>query len=63
MAQLDDQAGPTVRFLADVARTHPGRRLCVCCYENVLAGEVCHRRWFAEWMEDCHGLVVPELAV
>jgi hypothetical protein len=32
------------------------------CFENVLAGEHCHRRLVAEWIEDQTGLVVPELS-
>ena len=32
------------------------------CYENVHKGEVCHRRWAADWFLAEHGLIVPEVS-
>jgi hypothetical protein len=61
VARLDGNADRIVGTLAEVARSHGGRQLCVLCFENVHAGEVCHRRWFARWFEDCYGVPVPEL--
>jgi hypothetical protein len=61
VARLDAQAERVVVALAEVAGSHAGRRLCVLCFEDVHAGEVCHRRWFGEWFEDRYGIVVPEL--
>jgi hypothetical protein len=61
LARLQDLAVPAVEFLAGVARQHPGQRLVVCCFEDVHAGEECHRRWFADWFESRYGIAVPEL--
>ena len=58
VARLDDTI---VMFLAGVARAFPGQQLVVLCYENVHAGQHCHRRWFAEWFEGRYGIEVPEL--
>lgn len=38
-----------------------GKPLVLMCYEDVLAGEVCHRRWLAEWFKTRYDLEVPEL--
>jgi hypothetical protein len=59
--RLDQHADAIVASLADLARRHPSQALCVLCFEDVHAGEQCHRRWFASWFEERHGLVVPEL--
>lgn len=47
--------------LADLAREHPDQTLCILCYEDVHAGEECHRRWFADWMETRFGILIPEV--
>jgi hypothetical protein len=44
-----------------ISAEHGGRRLVLLCFENVLAGESCHRRMFAEWWKDKSGQEVPEL--
>jgi hypothetical protein len=62
VGQLQQRSMETVLFLGEVARRFPGQRLVVLCFENVIAGEVCHRRWFADWMEAEYGMTVPELA-
>jgi hypothetical protein len=63
LARLDRQAETILAALTDVARKHPGRQLCVLCFEDVHAGQVCHRRWFAEWFEQRYGVQVPEVDV
>jgi hypothetical protein len=35
--------------------------LALLCYEDVHAGEVCHRRMFAEWWKEQTGQSIPEL--
>ena len=62
LRQLDDLGDVVVGDWPIVARQHPGQALIVLCFEDVEAGESCHRRWFAGWMRDRYGLVVPELA-
>jgi hypothetical protein len=59
--RLDARADRIVSLLARIADEHPGERLVLCCFEDVEAGEECHRRWFAEWMQDRHGIAVPEV--
>jgi hypothetical protein len=58
--RCDDYAGLIVEQLANTARAFPGETLCLLCFEDVHAGQVCHRRWFADWFETRFGLVVPE---
>ena len=58
--RLEDHAETIVPALAALSRVHPGEALCLLCFENVHAGEACHRRWFAEWFEERYGIVVPE---
>lgn len=60
-SRLDDRAGKVVAVLAGIARAHPGRSVVVLCFENVHAGDVCHRRWLAEWMADRFGIKVDEV--
>ena len=59
--RVEVHAQTIVARLAELARQHPGEALVVLCFENVHAGEVCHRRWFAEWFEERFGIQVPEL--
>jgi hypothetical protein len=61
LARLDRHAEEIVTALAALARSHPDQPLVVLCFEDVHAGQVCHRRWFAEWMQDRHGVEFPEL--
>lgn len=43
-----------------IAQDHPGQPLVLLCWENVLAGDMCHRRIAADWLE-AHGFgAVPE---
>jgi hypothetical protein len=59
--RLEAKTEQFVPALADIARRHPGERQCVLCFEDVQAGQTCHRRWFAEWFEEQFGIGVPEL--
>jgi hypothetical protein len=59
--RLDRYAEIIVAGLSEVARQHPGQALCLLCFEDVHAGQVCHRRWFADWFEERYGIEVPEL--
>jgi hypothetical protein len=45
----------------ELAGWHDGGRLVLLCFENVLAGESCHRRVFARWWEEQTEELVPEL--
>jgi hypothetical protein len=47
--------------LREISDRHPGERLVLLCYEDVLKGEVCHRRMFAGWWRATTGQRVPEL--
>ena len=33
------------------------------CFEDVLAGEVCHRRWLAEILQKGFSLIIPEYKI
>ena len=44
---------------AGISAAHDGRGLVLLCYEP--AGEPCHRRLFATWLEQQTGQHVPEL--
>jgi hypothetical protein len=59
--RLDEKGDEVVALLARIAVEHPGEQLCLCCFEDVHAGQECHRRWLAEWLEDRFGIDVPEL--
>jgi hypothetical protein len=51
------------RVFERVSGEHSSRRLVLLCFENVLAGESCHRRMFAEWWKEQTGQDVPELEI
>jgi hypothetical protein len=59
--RLDLHAGAILSDLAEIARTHRGQPVVVLCFEDVHAGQICHRRWFAEWFEERYGIAVDEL--
>ena len=62
--RLERHADPVVARLAQIARVHGGgHQLVLLCFEDVWAGQECHRRWFAEWFEARYGVVVPELGL
>ena len=50
------------RQLEAVATRRNNPNLVLLCFENVLKGEACHRRLFAEVWERWTGEAVPELA-
>jgi hypothetical protein len=43
------------------AAAHRAPGAVLLCFENVLAGETCHRRTFAAWWQERTGILVPEL--
>lgn len=57
----DERSTDVLAALADIANEHPGRPLVVLCFEDVHAGQSCHRTWFAEWMADRLGIAVEEV--
>lgn len=59
--RLESHTDEILAQLAAVAAKHPGRRAVLLCFENVLAGEACHRRWAAEWFKLRFGWDVPEI--
>lgn len=59
--RLERRALTVVVQLAGLAAAHPDRAVVLLCFEDVHAGEECHRRWFAEWFEAAYGIEVPEL--
>jgi hypothetical protein len=59
--RLDEKGDEVVALLARLAVEHPGEQLVLCCFEDVHAGQECHRRWLAEWLEDRYDIEVPEL--
>lgn len=64
LAHLDRIGAERLRDAFDaVSGKHGGRRLVLLCYENLLKGQACHRRMFAEWWKEQTGIVVPELDV
>jgi hypothetical protein len=38
-----------------------GLPLVLLCHENVMEGQECHRRWFADWWLEQNGIEIPEL--
>ena len=44
-----------------ISKRNDHKRLVLLCFEDVHAGEFCHRRVFAEWYKDRAGRLVPEL--
>jgi hypothetical protein len=44
-----------------ISAAEGGRRLVLLCFEDVHAGQACHRRDFADWFEERTGQAVPEL--
>jgi hypothetical protein len=47
--------------LRKISDEHGGRPLALLCYENIHAGETCHRRMFADWWKEKTSQDVPEL--
>lgn len=59
--RLDKHADQLMNELYGLTEAYPGATLCLLCYENVHKGEVCHRRWAADWFLDRYSIVVPEI--
>jgi hypothetical protein len=57
--RLETHVRTTFGKLAEIARVHPGERLCLLCYEEL--PKDCHRSEFSEWANELYGLVIPEL--
>lgn len=57
LARLEEVGVPRIRELLAAF----GGDVVLLCFEDVWAGEVCHRRMFAEWWESQTGEVVAEL--
>jgi hypothetical protein len=55
-----DRAALMERFEA-ISAQERGRRLVLLCFEDVWAGQACHRRTFAAWFEERTGQAVPEI--
>ena len=62
LAGLDEIGTEKIaRALQKISDEHSGRPLALLCYENILAGETCHRRMFADWWKEKTGQQAPEL--
>jgi hypothetical protein len=44
-----------------ISAQHGGRRLVLLCYEDVHAGQLCHRRVFSDFWQERTGQRVPEM--
>lgn len=62
LAGLEEIGAQTILAqLERISAEEGGRPLVLLCYENVLAGDWCHRQIAAEWMQERLGIEVPEL--
>ena len=62
LGHLEELSVETIAVqLGQIAFEHGGRPLALLCYEDVHAGELCHRRMFANWWKDRTGHEVREL--
>ena len=62
LARLDRYGGEIMTALTAIARSRPGTQLVLLCFDDIeQAGVFCHRTWAAEWMQERHGIEVPEL--
>ncbi len=60
--RLDHFGVPAIADILDAfVAAHAARGAVLLCFENVIAGEACHRRVFARWWEEKTGVAVPEL--
>lgn len=62
---LTEKKATIEHVLDEYAARYDGTPLCLLCYES--KGEAmrggCHRRWFADWVQDSYGFHVPEVGV
>jgi hypothetical protein len=59
LCQLEEIGAEEI--VARLAEISNGLPVVMLCWEDVHAGQVCHRRYVAEFIEDETGIVVPEL--
>lgn len=59
--RLVTHEGLILEQLAEVAARYPGQIGVLLCFEDVLAGQACHRRWAAEWFAERFGWDIPEM--
>lgn len=60
-AGLDEIGVERVRDQLQELAEESGLPLVLLCHEDVLHGDDCHRRWFADWYGEQTGQVIPEL--
>lgn len=61
---LDKLGVDRIRFELELLSEQSGYKdIVLLCWENVLQGKSCHRRYFAEWWEANTGEAVEELEV
>ena len=58
---LDAYAPMIEKMLDSFCAIAGDKPLVLMCYEDVLAGEICHRLWLAEWFKTRYNIDVPEL--
>lgn len=58
---LDVYASQIEKMLDNFTAIYGDKPLVLMCYEDVQAGEICHRRWLAEWFKTRYNIDVPEL--
>ena len=49
------------RQFATISKRHDNARVVLLCFEDVRAGQLCHRRVFADWFLERTGERIPEL--
>ncbi len=59
LRQLEAIGADTI--LARLEAVSGGLPVVTLCYEDVQAGQLCHRRYLADWLEEKAGIQVPEL--
>jgi len=59
--RLYQQKAKMLRGMAELADRTGGMPAVLCCYEDVYAGQICHRRWLADWLLDELGWAVEEI--
>jgi hypothetical protein len=61
-ARLDEIGADKIRrVLSAIADAYGAAGVVLLCYEDVHAGESCHRRMFADWWQEQTGETVDEL--
>lgn len=61
IARLERHGAEEIRLdLKDLYERTRRKPLVLLCYENVKAGEDCHRRMFAEWYLEKTGIIINE---